>query len=121
MLEAARLIQSDARNRVGGQTPGDWAPPAAATEARNAAVGEAGAAPLAGSGVLRDSIVIDGSGGEVKIGSALDVAAYQEFGTATIPPRPFLGPALTANRERIVKLVGGRAAAALADASEKPP
>ena len=32
---------------------------------------------------------------------------YQEFGTATIPPRPVLGPAVVHNREVIMELLGG--------------
>lgn len=116
LMQAAVLIQDDAKNRIGGmggETPDDWAPLSAATEARKAELGRSDA-PLVGSGALRDSIVIEHEGKTVAVGSALDVAAWQEFGTATIPPRPFLGPALMANEEKIVKLVGERAAAALA-------
>ncbi len=115
LVEAARLIQADAQSRLGGEggTPSDWAPLASATEARKAALGYESDAPLAGSGALRDSIVVEQDGATVTVGSTLDVAAYQEFGTATIPPRPFLGPALLAQHEQIVKLVGERAVAAL--------
>ncbi len=118
LAEAARLIQADAQRRVSGEGGGgdvspDWAPLAPATEARKAALGYDSDAPLAGSGALRDSIVVEQDGAAVKVGSTLDVAAYQEFGTATIVPRPFLGPALLANQEQIVKLVGERAVAAL--------
>lgn len=40
------------------------------------------------------------------IGSMLPVAAFQEFGTSTIPPRPFLGPAAFENREKIEGMLG---------------
>jgi len=113
LVQAAELIQGDARNRLDGGIPGDWAPLSAATEVRRAESGQGNAAPLSGNGVLRESIVVERDGGKVAIGSALDVAAWQEFGTATIPPRPFLGPALMANEKTIVELVGKRVVAAL--------
>ena len=46
--------------------------------------------PLLRTGELRDSIAHEVRGTSVAIGSDLDIAVYQEMGTATIPPRPFL-------------------------------
>ncbi|WP_045736805.1 HK97-gp10 family putative phage morphogenesis protein [Xanthomonas sp. MUS 060] len=63
--------------------------------------------PLLRSGELRDSISHETKGLEAAIGSDSDIAVYQEMGTETIPPRPFLGPAVEYNHESIRKIVGG--------------
>ena len=65
--------------------------------------------PLLRTGELRDSIEhqTDENKLEASIGSNSDVAVWQELGTAKIPPRPFLGPAVEINREAIKRIVGG--------------
>lgn len=46
--------------------------------------------PLLRTGAMRDSIKIEIEGLEMAVGSTDKIAAYQEVGTAHIPPRPFL-------------------------------
>lgn len=64
--------------------------------------------PLLRTGYLRDSIEyeIDMPNLEAIIGSKYDVAAFQEFGTRTIPPRPFIGPAMFKNMDTIAQILG---------------
>ena len=45
-------------------------------------------------------------GNEAVVGSKSDIAFYQEVGTPTIPPRPFIGPAAFKNKEKICQLLG---------------
>jgi len=58
------------------------------------------------TGNLRRSIHIepDDSSGErvvVKVGTDVEYARYQEFGTSTIPPHPYLRPALDQNKDKV--------------------
>lgn len=66
--------------------------------------------PLLRRGDLRESIEHEVSGMTAVIGSKDDVAAYQEFGTDKIPPRPFMGPAVIHNEKVIVNVLGGAVA-----------
>jgi HK97 gp10 family phage protein len=62
------------------------------------------------TGLLRKSInhrvrkVKDTFIGEV--GTNVEYAPFQEFGTSKMKPQPFLTPALTINRARIGKIIG---------------
>lgn len=108
---AAKVVQRDAQARIGhyqgevGQFQ-DWAPLAESTEEEKARLGYPLDAPLLRDGELRDSIKTEVYPHEAVIGSKLKKAAYQEFGTPTIPPRPFLGPAAFGNQKRIVAILG---------------
>lgn len=66
--------------------------------------------PLLRTGGLRDSISGEaesvGLGVRGIVGSTSDIAAYQEVGTSTIPPRPFLGPALMLEEPKIAEDLG---------------
>lgn len=75
-----------------GEFP-EWAPLADSTEAEKARLGYPADAPLLRKGELRDSIEKRVEGSEGEVGSTSEIAAYQEFGTEHIPPRPFIGPA----------------------------
>lgn len=116
---AAKLVAQDAKERIGeyqqatGPFPA-WEPLAQDTEAEKARLGYPLDAPLLRDGDLRDSIVTELSGNEAVIGTADPVAAFQEFGTPDIPPRPFLGPAAFSNREEIREMIGAAVAGALA-------
>ncbi|MBB3258223.1 HK97 gp10 family phage protein [Paraburkholderia bannensis] len=66
--------------------------------------------PLLRKGDLRDSIEHETEQLRAVIGSKSDIAAYQEFGTNRIPPRPFMGPAVIHNEKLIVKILGGAVA-----------
>jgi hypothetical protein len=70
-----------------------WAPLKDATRADRLRAGYSEDDPLLRSGELRDSIEYVVVPPEVVIGSPLDIALWQEMGTATIPPRSFLGGA----------------------------
>lgn len=108
----AKVIESTAKSEIGVYQPEtgpfqEWAPLADSTEAEKARLGYPADAPLLRDGTLRDSIKHEVSGLEAVIGSESDIAAYQEFGTKTIPPRPFIGPAAFRNKENIEAMIGG--------------
>ena len=109
--QVARLIERDAKSQIGHyqQAVGPfqaWAPLAMRTEQEKARLGYPLNAPLLREGNLRDSIEHEVSGMEAVIGSKSPIAAYQEFGTNTIPPRPFIGPAAFKNKEAIQRILG---------------
>jgi hypothetical protein len=62
--------------------------------------------PLLRSGAQRDSIRHETAGLEGAVGSTDEKMVYSEFGTATEPARPVLGPALLHNADIMRKLVG---------------
>lgn len=108
---AARLIQQDARKRIGKYQDAvgpfqDWAELAESTQEERARLGYPANEPLLREGDLRNSIQREVVGDEAVIGSKSDIAAYQEFGTSRIPPRPFIGPAAYANRAKIERILG---------------
>ena len=109
--KCARLIEKTAKDEIGHYQPevgqfAAWPSLADATVADRVAHGYAPDQPLLREGDLRDSIEHEVHGNEAIIGSKSDIAAYQEFGTATIPPRPFIGPAAFRNIESINRIVG---------------
>lgn len=109
--KVGRMIEQDAKRQIGHYQKeagpfGAWDPLADATEDEKARLGYPVEAPLLRDGKLRDSIQHEVSGLEVVIGSKLDIAEYQEFGTQTIPPRPFIGPAAFKNRDKIERILG---------------
>jgi HK97 gp10 family phage protein len=63
--------------------------------------GEMHDAPWLRSGVLRASVTHEADDTEAVVGSADPVAIYQECGTRTDPPRPFLAPAGAAEAPRL--------------------
>lgn len=62
--------------------------------------------PWKQSGALADSITHAAQGETAVVGSASPVAAWQECGTARIPPRPFLAPAAQESGDAIAHAVG---------------
>jgi len=115
----AKKIEATAKDEIGHYQPAtgpfpEWAPLADTTEAEKARLGYPSDAPLLREGQLRDSIEHEVSGLEAVVGSKSDIAAYQEFGTKTIPPRPFIGPAAFRNQKDIEKAVGAAAVLGLA-------
>lgn len=108
---AATVIETDAKKRIGeyqnGAGPFEaWAPLADSTEEEKERLGYALNAPLERTGELRDSIKHEVSVLEAVVGSQLERAAWQEFGTDKIPPRPFIGPAAFENKEKIEGILG---------------
>ncbi len=109
--KVAVIIESDAKRQIGHYQDAvgpfqDWAPLAESTEAEKARLGYPQDAPLLRTGELRDSIEHEVHGGEAIVGSKQDKAAWQEFGTDSIPPRPFIGPAAFRNKDKIEKVLG---------------
>lgn len=105
-------IAADARAKIGTYQRATngfvrWAPLAQSTEAEKRRLGYPTGAPLLRDGTLRASIQHEMlSSTEVIVGSKSDIAAYQEFGTSRIPPRPFIGPAAMQNAKLIQQVLG---------------
>lgn len=72
------------------------------------------------SGELRDSIGSTMGENEALVGSTSPIAAYQEFGTSTIPPRPFLAPVALDQAGIIARNVATAVKDALATAVGSP-
>jgi HK97 gp10 family phage protein len=110
----AKMIQKKAKATI-GRSNENWPPLAASTIADKAKHGYKTPAPLLRTGALRDSIeytVV--SDHEAWIGTDHPVAAFQEFGTSRIPPRPFMASAAIASEDRIHRLAAAATIAALA-------
>jgi phage gpG-like protein len=109
---ACRIVQKQAKNAIGREHE-EWAPLAASTIEDKQRHGYATPKPLLRTGTLRDSIeyVVDGNQGAV--GSNLDTAVYQELGTSRIPPRSFLASSAIASEDKIHRMAGAAAVAAL--------
>ena len=107
----AEKVENTAKDKIGhyqlesGPFPA-WAELADSTKADRMNKGYDPDEPLLREGTLRDSIVHEVEGLEAIIGSKSDIAVYQEFGTARIPPRPFIGPAAFENRHKIEAIIG---------------
>lgn len=109
--KVAKIIERDAKSQIGHYQPEvgpfqDWAPLAESTEKEKARLGYPANAPLLREGDLRESIEHEVQGQEAVVGSKSEIAEYQEFGTSTIPPRPFIGPAAFKNKEAIQHILG---------------
>lgn len=109
--KAARIVEKDAKGQIGTYQGAvgpfqDWAELAESTKEDRIRRGYTANDPLLRDGKLRDSIQHEVEGHEAVIGSKSDIAAYQEFGTPTIPPRPFMGPAVFKNKKKIQQILG---------------
>jgi phage gpG-like protein len=98
LKSGARAIQKDAQARIGSYQDAEgpfpaWANLAEATVDDRLRKGFTPDDPLLRTGDMRKSIETHVEGNEASIGSRSPIALYQEQGTSTIPPRPFLGPA----------------------------
>ena len=78
--------------------------------------GEDHSTPWFRTGVLHDSIKHEVGDNGAVVGSTDLVAAFQELGTRSDPPRPFLTPAAAAEAEDIAHLIADAVAAALKEA-----
>jgi HK97 gp10 family phage protein len=108
---AAVMVEKTAKAEIGTYQPEvgpfqAWEPLAESTIEDRIRQGFTPDDPLLRSGELRASISHQVAPGEAVIGSTSKIAAYQELGTSTIPPRPFLGPAAMHNEKRIVEQLG---------------
>lgn len=108
---ACKLIERDAKKKIGhyqGEVGPfqDWAELAESTKEDRLRKGFSENEPLLRTGELRDSIQNEVKGLEGIVGSKSPIAPYQEYGTAKIPPRPFIGPAAFQNKKKIQAIVG---------------
>jgi hypothetical protein len=110
--EACKIIQRKAKAAIGKEHE-LWAPLAASTIADKAAHGFKTPAPLLRTGEMRDSIEYVVHGNEGAVGSNSEIAVYQELGTSHIPPRSFLVSSAIASEDRIHRMAGAAAVAAL--------
>ena len=103
---AGEIIQHDAQSRIGSYQDGGggfpaWANLAPATIEDRIRKGFTPEDPLLRTGEMRDSIEVEAHAHEAVVGTADVIALYQEQGTSTIPPRPFLGPAALHSKEKV--------------------
>lgn len=103
-------IEKDAKEIIGHYQRSDtgpfpeWEELAPSTKADRVSQGFTPNDPLLRTGELRNSIRHEVRGHSVAVGSDLDIAIYQEMGTATIPPRPFLRVAAFRSKKWLGKL-----------------
>ena len=111
LKHVAREIEKTAKEEIGvyqsevGPFP-SWPALAEATVDDRIRQGYSPDEPLLRTGDLRESIKHEVKGLEAIIGSDSPIAAYQEFGTDKIPPRPFIGPAAFHNKKTIIETIG---------------
>ena len=120
LSKAAKVVEKEAKAEIGDYQGQDgpfvaWADLADATKADRVRQGFPEDEPLLRTGDLRDSIgtAMSPDGLEAQIGSNSDIAVYQELGTATIPPRSFLGGAMARKTDEVLAIVGASTATAL--------
>lgn len=111
LKKVATIIEKSAKRKIGSYQSAvgpfqDWADLADSTIEDKESHGFATPKPLLRTGGLRESITHEVHGLQAVIGSKLDIAAYQEFGTEKIPPRPFIGPAAFENKGKIERVLG---------------
>lgn len=109
--KCAKLIEVTAKSEFGTYQPEvgpfpDWPELAESTQEARSRAGFTPNDPLLVTGKLRDSIHHETNGLEAVIGSTSDIMPYHEFGTASIPPRPVLGPAAFRNKKHIQRILG---------------
>jgi hypothetical protein len=126
LLRAGKVIQKDAKRRIGQYQPEtgpfpEWADLASSTEDEKNRLGYPLEAPLLREGTLRDSIEVEAYPHVVVIGTKMDVGAYQEFGTEKIPPRPYLGPAAYSKAPKVASAIGAFVASGLAGGTRIHP
>jgi hypothetical protein len=109
---ACQIVQKKAKAAIGKEHD-LWAPLAESTIRDKAAHGYKTPAPLLRTGEMRDSIEYTVHGNEGCVGSDSEIAVYQELGTSRIPPRSFLVSSAIASEDKIHRMVGAVAVAAL--------
>lgn len=124
--KAAKHVHEDAQKRIGEYHDytgpfNTWAQLTDATQADRERQGFTPNDPLLRSGDLLNSIEYEVHHNEAVVGSASDIALYQEVGTDRIPPRPFLGPALYDAKNAIGEMAGETVVAWVAGLGWKRP
>ena len=110
--KACKIVQKKAKAAIGREHE-MWAPLAVSTVADKAAHGFPTPKPLLRTGELRDSIEYTVHGNEGWVGSDLEIAVYQELGTAKIPPRSFLVSSAISSEDKIHRMAAATTIAAL--------
>jgi len=113
-----QIVEQTAKDKIGEYQDGigpfpAWEELAEATKEDRLRQGFTENDPLLRTGDLKNSISHISEGLVATIGSNLDIAAYQELGTNKIPPRPFLGPSVDENHEKIRKIAGAATVAGI--------
>lgn len=95
----AVMLETSAKDAIGTYRFG-WPP------LGEAAVAKHGDTPLLDTGALQASIshMVEDSH-HASVGTNVEYAKYQEFGTSKIPPRPFLGGALATDGDKIPEII----------------
>lgn len=104
-------IEETAKEEIGVYQPAygpfdAWAPLAESTKSDRVRQGYSEDEPLLRSGELRDSIESEVVGLAAIVGTKSEIGLWQEVGTASIPPRPFIGPAYVRKIEPLMESVG---------------
>jgi hypothetical protein len=110
--QACKIVQKKAKAAIGREHE-MWPDLAASTIADKAAHGYPTPKPLLRTGEMRDSIEYTVHELEGSVGSNLDRAVWQELGTSRIPPRSFLVSSAIASEDKIHRMAGATAVAAL--------
>lgn len=110
LRKAGEMVRDEAKGLIGTEDQA-WAPLADSTVEEKQRLGYVGKVsatdPLLRTGELRASIQVGEVTPEhVTVGSDDPIAAYQEFGTTKIPPRPFIGTALFREEHKIEAEIG---------------
>jgi phage gpG-like protein len=104
LQEGAELLAAEAKRAVDAYDA-NWTPSSPATSGADT--------PLFETGGLRDSIEHLVSEDAAYVGSNDEAAFSQEFGTDTIPPRPFLSVVAAAKQVELEELVASRVEAVM--------
>lgn len=104
-------IEETAKEEIGVYQPAygpfdAWAPLAESTKADRIRQGYSEDEPLFRSGELKDSIESEIVGLAAIVGTKSEIGLWQEVGTASIPPRPFIGPAYVRKIDPFVESIG---------------
>lgn len=104
-------IEETAKEELGVYQPAygpfeSWAPLAQPTKADRVRQGYSEDEPLLRSGELRDSIISEVAGLAAIVGTKSEIGLWLEFGTARIPPRPFIGPAYVRKIDLLMEAIG---------------
>lgn len=116
LSEIGEVVEAIAKGKIGtyqpfesspkGQGFWEWMPLTEDTMADRVAQGYPANEPLKRSGELQDRIEHEVEGHEMlTVGSDDPIALYQELGTASIPPRPFIGPSMAESMDRNLETI----------------
>lgn len=123
---AAVKVEKTAKSEFGVYQPGvehfpAWPELADATKDDRVRQGFSEDEPLLRTGELRDTIGHETHGLQATVGSTSDVMVFHEFGTAKMPPRPVLGPAVYRDKDAIEEILGAAAVTGLVGGSAIHP